>query len=456
MKIEYALEKSQKDNTLLEQYHWDRISNAFIGGSVGDGVNKFDIPAMYKYYIKKELDYYGQFTMYGEAEGSKLLVDTVKLYERLIAGADGDNFCKYLSITCGATAAIFFLFSYLKEKYGNCKVKMLGLQYFIFEENCKYNSLEYEYIVSNSKNRILPTIDEIYITLADTYRNIIVLTIPGNPSGEIYSYQEVVEICRLCVKSNSLLIIDKCQLEILTDAFTFINIGRAVLEANAENRVIFVDSLSKLRSLPGVRLGYIYSNDYELAQYIKCYSTLVYACPIRGIESAIVMDMLTRVIYNHGSNDRKIKNKFRNMIIMHNGYEAYQRIYGKAFIDGVLFDNIVTQFISEIQRNVSIVISNYRKAKALLVEDDEGKITDLQGGFNFCIRISDPKRIGERDLIARMTNLVNAKVLSQSFFGSEVQSAREEGYWIRLSAAMQAEEFELILGKIKKGLELLE
>ena len=456
MKIEYALEKYTREKQMTEQYNWDKIDKSIIGGGIGDGVNKFDIPMMYKNYMKRELDYCKQFSLYGNAEGSELLCEVLKLYEKMMVGTDNDNFCNYISVTCGATAAIYFLFRYFAEKYNNYKVKMLGLQYIIFEDNCKYNNLKYEYIVSENKNRILPTIDEICINLSKEERNIVILTIPGNPSGEIYSYQEIVEICRLCLNNNSVLVIDKCQLEVLTDSFPLINIGAAVLEANAENITIFIDSLSKMRSLPGIRLGYIFSNNFELSQYIRSYSALVYTCPIRGIESAIVMDMLARVIYYYKTKDKKIISRFRNLIIMYNGYEEYQRIYDRVFVDGLLLDSVLTQFICEIEQNSSIIASNYKKAKDLLYGANEREITNLQGGFNFCIRIRDSQRKGEQYVLSRITNILNMKVLSQCFFGGEEGKIEEIGYWIRLSVAMHEADFEVILEKIKRGLELME
>ncbi|RHL47899.1 aminotransferase class I/II-fold pyridoxal phosphate-dependent enzyme [Eubacterium ventriosum] len=454
MKIEVAFERIKEMKDDVKIFHWDKIDKSFIRGGISDGVNKFDIPQMYKTYMKKEIDSYGEFVRYGDAYGSQFLADAFKLYEQIIACKGElpcDNYCKYMTVTSGASSAIFLLFSYLSDKYKDYKVKMLGWQYYLFDHHCKNFSLDYQYIISKNDNRIIPTIDEIYAELGDSKNNIIVLTMPGNPSGEIYNYEEIVEICKLCVANNNILIIDKCQQEILAQCFEYVNIGAAVLEAGAEDIVIFIDSISKTRSIPGGRIGYIFSNSQEMFEYINYYISIIYTCPTRGLESAIGMDIIARCLFYVGYK-KEILSKFRYLIILDCGYKVYAEVYEKILSNKEKLEKMLNAFILEIQQNSEQIKKNYEKARSVFQDIPGCKVTNLQGGFNFCVFLSDEKREGEESFISKMNELVDAKLISQCFWGATRGIKGEEGYWCRISIAVKDTVMENYLDRLRSAL----
>lgn len=460
MKIGYTIEMTKKkyddEKAQVKEYGWENVNQTFVHGNVSDGINKMDMPVLYKKFLNKEIDSYGQFLNYADGDGSHLLIETIGLFERTIATRNieqkGREFAKYLSITCGATAAIFLLFNYLKEKHNDFKVKMLGLQYYIFEENCKHCGFEYEYLVSKRKGFFLPNINEIKDELLKLNNNILILTIPCNPSGEIYTYDEVVEICKLCIETNSILVVDKCQLDIFSTCFEFVNIGKAIIEAGAENITYFIDGFSKLRSIPGARIGYLFSNDCDLNKYIFKCSELIYCCPSRGFDNAILMDMLIRTVYYMG--EKKWISKFKRLIIMYSGFDKFKKIYGTVLSDPDEFKSVMMQFVSELQENSKTVWNNYMMTKELLYDNERINITNLQGGFNFCIFIKDKEKRGETDVVIQLTKLLNAKILPQSFFGgNNVQY--KDGFWCRISAALKTENYLDLINRMQYALQKL-
>lgn len=454
MNIKYAITTFEESDRLIQQYHWNRINRTFYVGELGDGINKLDIPRLYKTYIKESLEFSNDFQKYTESKGSDFLQGILSYYEKVIAYENTDTregFCNCLSVTAGATAAIFFMFAYFREKYPVHKVYMLGLNYFLFEENCKLNHIEYEYIVSKKHGRILPSVEEIRIRLANINQRIIVLTIPANPSGEIYSYEEVAEICRICVAHNLILVVDKCQMEILTDCFTFVNVGKAVIEANAEDNVIFIDSFSKTRSIPGIRIGYIFSNNEELHQYINSYSNIIYCCPPTIIDGAIALDILARIkLYIRF--DHKVITQYRNLIIMYYGYQAYKKMYGELFKDKDRLNDILDDFTNEIQENYQIILKNYQRTKEILLAIPNCRVTDLEGGFNFFLFIPDVNGLGEKDFFTKITESVDIKILSQSFFGAGNEYEALDGYWCRISVAISSKLLEERLETLKRAI----
>jgi len=433
-----------------ERFHWYKTDKSFINGGIGDGINKFDIPGMYKDYIKKELDEYGEFIRYGEGYGSPFLSDVFSLFERYIAtngDLQCDSFCKYLTVTSGASTALFLLFSYISEKYHDHKIKMLGWQYYLFEHHCKNFGLDSQYLISKSENRIMPTIDEIHEYMDKSNNDIVILTVPGNPSGEVYTYRELVDICKLCVQNNDILVIDKCQMEVLSESFDYLNIGAAIIEAKAEDHVICIDSISKTRSLPGVRIGYIYSNCKELHDYMNYYASVIYSCPTRGLESAIGMDILARCLYYAGEN-RKIISKYRSLVLLDCGYDVYNKVYGTILSDKDRLKEVLDSFTAEICKNYDQIKRNYQKARSVFRQIPGCRVTELQGGFNFCVYLKDDNKMGEVAFISRISELTNAKMIPQCCWGAKTGEKGENGYWCRISIAVDEEVMDNYLGRI--------
>ena len=432
---------------------WFNIGSSLIN-DMSSGINMLGIPQMYIDLLKREAENGSKLSSYSYGGGLFLLKEAIREHEKMIAAKSFDEnetkFASQISITSGATAAIFYLFSYFREKYKDYNVKMLGLQYCLFETQCKLFEFDYKYVVSKTKTRFLPTIEEIEEELSVNANNIIVLTMPGNPSGEMYSYEEVVKICEICLKTNSILIIDKCQLDIFSDNFEFVNLGSAVLEASAEGITYFVDSFSKLRSIPGARIGYVFSTDLLFGRCIDKWSEFIYCCPAGVFEQAIVMDIIFRTAY-YFKNVRECLRKFKYLIIMYGGYKEYKRDYSKIFSDPAIFERMMNEFKEEMQSNSRLYLRNYLLTKEVLNIKDESNISKLEGGYNFLIFLEDKENIGEYEHMKKLTKTMNSKILSHSFFG-ELVPQPIGGYWYRISCAMRTEDYLERINKLKQAL----
>lgn len=95
----------------------------------------------------------------------------------------------------------------------------------------------------------------------------ILLSNPGNPTGVVYTRDEIERIASLAKEYNLFIIADEVYREFVYDGLEYISFGNI---KEIEDRVIIIDSVSKRYSACGARIGSIASKNKELmAQILK-------------------------------------------------------------------------------------------------------------------------------------------------------------------------------------------
>ncbi len=93
----------------------------------------------------------------------------------------------------------------------------------------------------------------------------IVLSNPGNPTGVVYTPEEVKMLADLAKEYNLFIIADEVYREFVYDGLEYTSFGNI---KEIEDRVIIVDSVSKRYSACGARIGSIASKNKELIKQI--------------------------------------------------------------------------------------------------------------------------------------------------------------------------------------------
>lgn len=94
----------------------------------------------------------------------------------------------------------------------------------------------------------------------------IVLCTPSNPTGAVYTRNELGSILKIANEKNLLVISDENYCEIVYDGKKHETIGSM---KGAKERVIIVNGLSKAFAMTGWRLGYLVANKELVAQFEK-------------------------------------------------------------------------------------------------------------------------------------------------------------------------------------------
>lgn len=107
-------------------------------------------------------------------------------------------------------------------------------------------------------------LDELAAAFSDKTRAIVINT-PHNPTGKVFSREELTVIADLCVKYDALGITDEIYEHILYDGAEHVPLWKM---PGMENRSIIVNSISKTYSVTGWRIGYVIASA-ELSQSIR-------------------------------------------------------------------------------------------------------------------------------------------------------------------------------------------
>lgn len=108
----------------------------------------------------------------------------------------------------------------------------------------------------------LPSIQEIEAKITDKTKAIVICN-PGNPTGYLYSKEELEQLAEIVKKHDLFLFADEVYREFCYDGA----VPHSVMNlAGIEENVIMIDSVSKRYSMCGARIGAIVSKNAELMQ----------------------------------------------------------------------------------------------------------------------------------------------------------------------------------------------
>lgn len=273
----------------LSQFSIEPIS------SISDGLNKLPRPEFYNIFINAENQLSNFFLYYSYPGGSNLLRSAIRTYERCLTGKRDSECGEYandICITAGATSGIFYYFNYMRNK----KALFLGYHYVHFKVAAQENNVYYEVITSKYPNRIAPTIDEVEKIIS--HFDFITITLPFNPSGEMYSREEIERLLNLCVSNNVQVLIDKCQWDeiMISRRQDYYSLGQVILSQKAQRITTIITSFSKTRSIPGARLGYAFG-PHSTIEHMIYMNNLILWHPCTFLLFPVIVDFIAQLQY---------------------------------------------------------------------------------------------------------------------------------------------------------------
>lgn len=108
----------------------------------------------------------------------------------------------------------------------------------------------------------------------------IVINNPNNPSGKIYTRDEMMTLLSIAQKNDIYLISDEAYSDFVLDDKSFVSLGS--IDRELKNSIV-CNSISKNYGISGWRLGYVISNDNIIYQILKINQHLI-TCPATILE----------------------------------------------------------------------------------------------------------------------------------------------------------------------------
>lgn len=177
---------------------------------------------------------------------------------------------------------------------------------------CHIMGAEAVTIETSVQNNFMPTAAELKLHLSDA--TILALCSPLNPTGTVFSYEGLKEICDLIVEENIrrkgtmkplYLIYDSIYWELTYGKYKHYN--PVLIRPELKEYTVFIDGISKSLAATGVRVGWSYGPN-KLIQKIRAILTHV------GAWSPKAEQMAVADYYNTPENVEQYLSEFRNRI----------------------------------------------------------------------------------------------------------------------------------------------
>lgn len=195
---------------------------------------------------------------YGNSEGRQELRDALPAYyAKYNISVSSDD----ILITTGGSEALQFAFMTLCDPYDEV---IIPEPYYTNVSSFAHSAMV-DLVPVTSKMEdgfALPAIEEFEKKISRKTGAILVCS-PNNPTGHVYTREELLQLLQLCEKHDIFLIVDEVYREFCYDGKEFTSV--LAFEEYAD-RVICVDSFSKRYSMCGARIGALISKNREVLE----------------------------------------------------------------------------------------------------------------------------------------------------------------------------------------------
>lgn len=197
---------------------------------------------------------------YTFSEGIPELIESfIKYYKTY-----GINFDKKdILVTNGGSEAI--LFSLIATcDYGD-EVMVPEPYYTNYNSFAKSSGVNIIPITTKAENGFkLPSLEEMQAKVTKKTK-VFMLSNPGNPTGVVYTKEDINKIKELAIKNDLFIIADEVYREFVYDGLEYVSFGQI---KELEQNVILTDSISKRYSACGARIGCIASKNKDIISQI--------------------------------------------------------------------------------------------------------------------------------------------------------------------------------------------
>ncbi|RUA07930.1 MAG: pyridoxal phosphate-dependent aminotransferase [Flavobacteriia bacterium] len=201
---------------------------------------------------------------YARSEGSEIyrtkLADYYKAHDIEIDASD-------IVVTTGGSEALLFTLGSITD--AGDEIIIPEPFYANYNGFSVANGINVVPIISSIENDFaLPPIEEFEKRITDKTKAILICN-PGNPTGYLYSKEEIEQLKELVIKYDLFLIADEVYREFVYDGIMHYSV---MSEKSIEKNAIMIDSVSKRYSMCGARIGCVVSRNKELIGTILKYA----------------------------------------------------------------------------------------------------------------------------------------------------------------------------------------
>lgn len=419
---------------------------------ISSGTNQFPLTKMWKQSLHHEIESDYLYRWYTSAEGFQTATRTIKIYEDYLA-SKGNFFPKDINndvcLTIGGSGAASLVFDYLKKKYLECDVILVGMNYSLYERLSKKNAFNIFELSSKNSCFELPHLSDFKDQKWSARKKIFIFSNPNNPTGSVYQLSEFKKIVAYISSINGYIIWDKvCDLVISHHDYLYFE--HVITQYSSWNNSVIINSFSKTDATAGFRIGYIYGNKELIKTVAEIQANSIMNPPTFPVFS-IVLTCMFRCMYLNRTNNIKhyketlIRNLFRHLFYYTGAIiSSEMRQFAAQVFNNYL--KYYASYVNELLDNEKIIFSNYLLTLEIL-KPYIFHFSELQGGFNFCVCFNKKFHLTEFELVQQLIDNTGVAVLTESSFTT--LRRRKSNYFIRFSTACNPLEYKQALYRMK-------
>ncbi len=217
-------------------------------------------------------------------------IGTVQLREAIAKKFQKDNNLVYkpsqIAVSCGAKHSLYNLIQVLSDEGDEV---LIPTPYWVsYPEMVKLSGATSKFITTSAVTQFKITTDQFIKNISSKTR-ILILNSPSNPTGMVYSKEELAKIAEICVKHKIYVISDEIYEKLIYDSDTYTSI--AALGKDIYDLTVTVNGVSKAYSMTGWRIGYCGAST-EIIEYVNKFQDHTTSNPT-SISQAAAMEALS-------------------------------------------------------------------------------------------------------------------------------------------------------------------
>jgi len=204
-------------------------------------------------------------------------IGTLELRQAICDKFQKDNHLSYnptqVVVSCGAKHSVFNIIQILTDEGDEV---IIPTPYWVsYPEMVKMAGSRSLFIPTTASSDYKITADQLSAAITDRSR-ILILNSPSNPTGMVYTKEELEKLAEICVKHNIYVISDEIYEKLVFDGKDYTSI--ASLGADICDLTITINGVSKAYAMTGWRIGYAAGNE-EIMGWVKKYQDHSTSCP---------------------------------------------------------------------------------------------------------------------------------------------------------------------------------
>ncbi len=362
----------------------------------------------------------------------------------------------------GITTGFNYIARYFSELFPKSEALILVPAYYAFGVNIAGCGLQPVDLVSEISPKFLPSLTQIKSALTPNTR-LLFITSLGNPTGTYITAEQAVGIIQLAKEYDFYIVWDEASYTLTFPGCAVPNILDIAFERNCLNRVILLSGLSKDRSLPGLRLGWIIA-DTQFIQRFVAYNNFWCCNPPTIFAGMVFKELLLYSIHLQrtlGSDIESTVNKVTDTFLNIDGVELEKMLvdlfshrkdgietFFAPFRDRRWITNEYSCFAAWLEHCITL----YQRNLQLVTNTLEGEITDMSevhGGFNLLAKLSGMRGVDQRNFISNLFLTEGVELFPGPSFGltpTAWETHYNLGFWVRITFSRDS-------SPLKQGLE---